>query len=73
MAIAMHGKTKALRREHNSRAWLAWHIAALQRTKKLPTLRSMLAKEKPRAQSWQEQIEIMRQYAAAHNKRLSRG
>jgi hypothetical protein len=70
LAIAMHGKLRAARRDHNQRAWLAWHIAALQRAKKLPRLKSMLAREKPRIQSWQEQVNIMQKWAMAHNAKL---
>ena len=29
-------------REHQQRAWLAWHIAALGRAKRLPSLRKLL-------------------------------
>lgn len=72
MAIALHGKSRTLRREHNNLMWLAWHVAALQRTKRLPPLKRMLAREKPRAQSWQEQLEIMRGFASAHNAKLER-
>jgi hypothetical protein len=40
------------RDEHDARAWLAWHFAALTRgTKGLPTLKSMLAKRTPEKQS----------------------
>jgi hypothetical protein len=70
MAIAMHGKLRAARRELNQRAWLAWHIAALQRSKKLPRLKSMMTKEKPRAQSGQEQATIMQLWATGHNAKL---
>lgn len=72
MAIAINGKLRAARREHNQRAWLAWHTAALQRSKKLPTLRSMLARDKPRAQSWQEQSAMMQTWSIAHNARLNK-
>jgi hypothetical protein len=71
LTIAMHGKLRAARRDHNQRAWLAWHIAALQRTKKLPKLASLFAKEKPRQQSWQEQQMIMSSWAAAHNAKVN--
>ena len=44
---------KRLRNEHNARAWLAWHIAALQRQKKLPPLKNLQMRERPRKQqSW---------------------
>ena len=35
-------RAKALEREHNERAWLAWHIAALTRAKKLPKLETLM-------------------------------
>jgi hypothetical protein len=70
MSIAINGKLRAARRDHNQRAWMVWHIAALQRSKKLPRLKSMIAKEKPRAQSWQEQASIMQLWAAGHNAKL---
>jgi hypothetical protein len=72
LSIAMHGKLRAARRDYNYRAWLAWHIVALQRTKKLPKLKSLYAREKPRPQSWQEQSMIMQSWAAAHNEQLRR-
>lgn len=34
----------ALQREHNDQAWLAWHIAALSRVKKIPKLSSLQLK-----------------------------
>lgn len=44
-----------MRREHRSRAWLAWHFAMLGRVKKMPTLNEMVGGEaKPQPQTWQE-------------------
>jgi hypothetical protein len=52
-------------REHNNRAWLAWHIVALDRSKRLPKLQSMMARRQSRSrQSWQEQQRIMGQWIA---------
>lgn len=34
------------RADHDQTAWLAWHIEALARTKKLPPLRDMLSTSK---------------------------
>lgn len=31
-----------IRHEHQMRAWHAWHVAALTRAKKMPTLRQMV-------------------------------
>jgi len=51
------GKQIQIRREHNESAWAAWHMAALGRAKKFPTLDSMMIRER-RRQSWQEQKEL---------------
>lgn len=70
VCAALHGKHRAAIRDQNARAWMVWHIAALQRAKKLPKLKTMMVKEKPRVQSWQEQQMIMQSWATAHNARL---
>jgi len=46
---------------------LAWHVEAFRRSKKLPSLKSLMLKDKPRAQSWQEQQIVMQKFATAHN------
>jgi len=52
-------------RERNERAWSVWHIAALQRVKKLPDLRKMMVNEKPAAPvSWKRQLAAWQAYAA---------
>lgn len=44
-----------MEREHHGRAWLAWHVAALPRQKKFPTLESLLGvKKRARRQSPEE-------------------
>jgi len=60
----------ATRREHNNRAWLAWHIAALSRAKKLPALKSLYTRDKPRVQTWQEQFAVMETFAVGRNRAL---
>jgi hypothetical protein len=51
-------------REHNERAWLAWHTAAFHRTKKMPQLRDIQTKHTARKrQSWREQWEVMAEWA----------
>lgn len=56
-------------REHNERAWLAWHVAALPRSKKFPKLEKMLLRtgKKPR-QTWQEDLAVMERWVAVTNK-----
>ncbi|MET3662503.1 hypothetical protein [Aquamicrobium ahrensii] len=41
ISIILKGAAARLTREQDGRAWVAWHIEALARTKKLPTLKSM--------------------------------
>lgn len=41
MAICFEGKGLAFEREHNDRAWLAWHSAALSRIKDFPKLEKL--------------------------------
>ncbi len=45
-AREMRGKAAIIRREQEQLAWLAWHIEALARTKKLPPLDDMTGKRK---------------------------
>jgi len=44
--IILDGAALKLMREHNSRAWATWHIAALSRAKKMPKLRELLQEDK---------------------------
>lgn len=49
---------------------MAWHIAALSRAKKMPKLKTMLAKKPSSArQTWQEQMAIMDMWVAATRRR----
>lgn len=41
MHVILKGCGERLDREHNANAWLAWHVAALQRAKKFPPLKEM--------------------------------
>lgn len=50
--------------EHNERAWLAFHVAALQRTRKFPPLRRLMMRDR-RPQSWQQQLAIAKQLTHA--------
>lgn len=57
MQARLDGATERLKREHDERAWLAWHTAALPRTKKFPPLKDLLIGAKPkRPKTWQEQL-----------------
>ena len=45
------GYSERLRNEHDGRAWLAWHVAAFERSKRLPALKSVLSAKKLKRQS----------------------
>lgn len=55
-----------MEREHNSRAWAVWHVAALSKAKKMPSLKKMQIKLRRRKAplSWQEQDKILTAYSA---------
>lgn len=57
-----------LAREHRTRAWLAWHTAAMGRMKNMPTLDDLTgeprARSQPEPQSWQEIRDIARAYTS---------
>lgn len=65
----MDGAARRIRREHNQTAWLAWHIEALARVKKLPELNTLIARDKSRRKTWQEQLALVMGYDAAINAR----
>lgn len=48
LQICFDGKAEALEREHNERAWLAWHTAAMPRMKDFPKLEKLLYRQKPK-------------------------
>lgn len=68
MRLLTEAAAKKFEREHNSHAWLAWHIAAMSRTKKLPPLSKLIIKQtaKPR-QTWRQQLGVMAEWAGKHN------
>lgn len=65
MRAIIGGAQDRLLREHNERAWLAWHVAALSRAKKMPKLKTMMSKAASRrTQTWQEQMAVMDAWVA---------
>lgn len=47
MVLLVEGKQRAAEVAQQDRAWLAWHMAALQRSKKMPRLSEVMTKKKP--------------------------
>jgi len=70
MSALIQGRDIATRRAQNRSAWLAWHVAALSRTKKLPNLRKLQVPDRRQTQTWQEQAAIFEMIARAHNKAI---
>jgi len=70
IAAVMEGAASRLRREHNTAAWLAWHIEGLARSKRMPKLKSLLMSDgKPRPrQTWEEQYQIALMWQAVISK-----
>lgn len=65
--LTIEAAARRLEREHNDRAWLAWHVAALTRVKKMPKLQSLTVKRRRRRpQTWQEQLAICKMITAYH-------
>lgn len=60
--------TVRLNREHKNRAWLAWHIAALGRIEKMPSLQKLMGEPEPE-QTEDEMIAIATSWAIAAERR----
>lgn len=72
MIRIVKARLRALEREHNGRAWLAWHVAALTRTDRLPPLERLIKKRATASvarQSWRDQLAIAMQWDAIVNRR----
>jgi hypothetical protein len=71
IGVILDGVAQRLKREHNDRAWAAWHTAALHRQKKMPPLNTLTHAASPRRrrrQSWQEQLAMAEAWTAAINR-----
>lgn len=53
MAAALKGAIRQAQRESRNQQWLAWHIAALSRTDRLPTFERFMGgkRERPKRQT----------------------
>jgi hypothetical protein len=59
IAATLEGVTQRREREHNERAWHAWHVAALPRAKRFPKLDTMLVKPRRRRGKQQSVADMM--------------
>jgi hypothetical protein len=63
IAINFKGRASQLTREHNERAWFAHTIASLERSKRIPALKTLLLDERDRKpQSWQDMKAVAKQW-----------
>lgn len=68
MFVILKGCGERLDREHNANAWLAWHVAALIKTKKrFPPLKELQVKKpkRVRRKSPEEMIAVAHLWTAA--------
>jgi hypothetical protein len=64
--LRIHGAKMRQDREHDERAWLAWHIAYLPRSKRPVRLKEMQTRNNnKRKQTYEEQISIAYAWTAA--------
>jgi len=66
----MDGRADEMLQARQRDAWHAWHVAALQRSKTMPSLRSIMPRRRQAEQSLEEQMALMQRWAADHNKAL---
>lgn len=50
--------------QHNQNAWLAWHVAALQRSKRMPPLHKLMVKQK-QTTTLEDQLEGLKHWVQA--------
>ena len=67
ISVILKGAGARLSREHDAKAWLAWHIEALARVKKLPKLTDMQSGKpaKRRKMTPEEMISMAHLWTAA--------
>jgi hypothetical protein len=72
IAVILDGAASRLKREHNDRAWMAWHIAALSRQKKMAALSELtFAPEKVKRQMTPQELEAVTRSWLGSRKRKS--
>ena len=54
----LEGAFERLKREHDERAWLAWHTAGLGRVRRMPRLAKLQSRRKIKRQTPDEMVAI---------------
>lgn len=73
ISASMAARNAVRIREHNERAWLAYHTGGLARPlKKYPSLESMQIKTRAPRQTWQQQLAIAHMWASRNKGTMGR-
>lgn len=64
LSLAFEAGNENRRMAHNDRAWLAWHVAGLQRVKRFPPLSNLQVARKPQTHL-DEQLEGLKNWVQA--------
>jgi hypothetical protein len=65
LSLTFEAGNENLRMAHNDRAWLAWHVAGLTRSKRMPSLSNLQVARKPMQQPLDEQLEGLKNWVQA--------
>jgi hypothetical protein len=65
LSLAFEADNETRRMAHNDRAWLAWHVAGLQRVKRLPSLSNLQVARITAQPHLDEQLEGLKNWVAA--------
>lgn len=65
MSRQLRGRFSFQLNHHNELAWQAWHIAAWQRSKKMPDLQRVIKRERRKPQSWHDMQAWAKQWTVA--------
>lgn len=65
LRVVFDGALRQARRDHDARAWLAWHMAALSRTNRMPRLSELTTQKERPAQDWQANLAAWESYIAS--------
>jgi len=74
MFLMFEAARERITNEHNNRAWLAWNIVALDRSKRLPNLDKLMIRRRGRTpQTLEEQRAVLRMIASTYGARKLNG
>jgi hypothetical protein len=63
ISVRIQGAGDRLQREHDQRAWLAWHTAGMPLMKKFPDLKDLQTPKPKKRQTPEEMMAVMRAWS----------